>query len=80
MYKEEPEFVTHCPRGHPRKFQVVGLLTETDMHNMAYYTTSVSEKKVANPLFRQETRRPTFGTARLPYRILRCSVYHWRFS
>ena len=25
MYKEKPEFVTHCPRGHPRKFQFLML-------------------------------------------------------
>ena len=30
MYKEEPEFVTHCPRGHPRKFQFVSLLRKSD--------------------------------------------------
>ena len=24
MYKEKPEFVTHCPRGHPRKLEFGG--------------------------------------------------------
>ena len=34
MYKEEPEFVTHCPRGHPRKFQFIDLLSKTATHNL----------------------------------------------
>ena len=36
MYKEEPEFVTHCPRGHPRKFQFVSLLRKSD-----HYVTKI---------------------------------------
>ena len=34
MYKEKPEFVTHCPRGHPRKFQLIDQLSKTDMRIM----------------------------------------------
>ena len=40
MYKEEPEFVTHCPRGHPRKFQFIVLSTETDMHIVKFENPS----------------------------------------
>ena len=36
MYKEEPEFVTHCPQGHPRKFQFVSLLRKSD-----HYVTKI---------------------------------------
>ena len=36
MCKEEPEFVTHCPRGHPRKFQFVSLLRKSN-----HYVTKI---------------------------------------
>ncbi len=36
MYKEKPEFVTHCPRGHPRKFQFIKRLSKIDMHILLF--------------------------------------------
>ena len=51
MYKEEPEFVTHCPRGHPRKFQFVRLLREsfTEIPLMMEETMNLSQFWKENP-------------------------------
>ena len=51
MYKEEPEFVTHCPRGHPRKFQFVRLLREsfTEIPLMMEETMTLSQFWKKNP-------------------------------
>ena len=51
MYKEEPEFVTHCPRGHPRKFQFVRLLREsfTGIPLMMEETMNLSQFWKENP-------------------------------